>query len=64
MSRPERLPEGLLLLVIGAARQPLPPRLRVVPLALFALMVLSYLLRGYFAPAFGSPVTGDYGGRA
>jgi hypothetical protein len=33
-------------------------RLRVVPLALFALMVPSYLLRGYFAPAFGNPVTG------
>jgi hypothetical protein len=35
--------------------------LRVVPLALFALMVPSYLLRGYFAPAFGIPV---YGGIA
>ena len=36
---------------------PLPARLRVVPLALFALMVPSYLLRGYFAPAFGNPIT-------
>ncbi len=32
-----------------------------MPLALFALMVPSYLLRGYFAPAFGNPV---YGGIA
>jgi hypothetical protein len=46
---------------IAAARQPLPARLRVVPLALFALMVASYLLRGYFAPAFGNP---GYGGIA
>ena len=38
-------------------------RLRVVSLALFALMVPSYLLRGYFAPAFGNPVTGGCGGR-
>jgi hypothetical protein len=37
---------------------PLPARIRVVPLALFALMVPSYLLRGYFAPAYGNPVTG------
>ena len=42
---------------IAAARQRLPGRLRVLPLALFALMVPSYLLRGYFAPAFGNPVT-------
>ena len=51
------LPEGLLLLRIAAAVPPLPAHLRQVPLALFALMVPSYLLRGYFAPAFGNPVT-------
>jgi len=44
------------------AKQPLPARLRVVPFALFALMVPSYLLRAYFAPAFGNPVTGECGG--
>ena len=38
-------------------------RLRVVPLARTALMVPSYLLMGYFAPAFGNPVTGGCGGR-
>ncbi len=53
-----RLPEGLLLLRIAAAVPPLPAHLRLVPLALFALMVPSYLLRGYFAPASGNPVSG------
>jgi hypothetical protein len=43
---------------IAATRQPLPARLRVVPLALFALMVPSYVLRGYFAPDIGNPITG------
>jgi hypothetical protein len=48
---------GLLLLGIAAARQPLPARLRVLPLALFALMVPSYLLRYYdFGTVFGNPV--------
>jgi hypothetical protein len=47
-----------LLLGIAAARQPLPTRVCVVPLALFELIVPSYLLRGYIAPAFGNPVTG------
>jgi hypothetical protein len=46
---------------IAAARQPLLTLLRVVPLALLALMVPSYLLRAYFAPAFGNPA---YGGIA
>jgi hypothetical protein len=36
-----------LLLGIAAARQPLPARVCVVPLALFELIVPSYLLRGY-----------------
>jgi hypothetical protein len=61
--QPPRLPEGLLLLGIAAARQPLPARLRVVPLALFELMVPSDSLRGYFAPAFGNPVTRGCGVR-
>lgn len=48
---------GLLLLGIAAARQPLPARLRILPLALFALMVPSYLLRYYdFGTVFGNPV--------
>jgi hypothetical protein len=48
---------GLLLLGIAAARQPLPARLRILPLALFTLMVPSYLLRDYdFNTVFGNPV--------
>jgi hypothetical protein len=47
---------GLLLLGIAAARQPLPIRLRVVPLALFALIVPSYLLGSHFETV-GTPVT-------
>jgi hypothetical protein len=48
---------GLLLLGIAAARQPLPARLRILPLALFALMVSSYLLRDYdFGTVFGNPI--------
>jgi hypothetical protein len=48
---------GLLLLGIAAALQPLPARLRVLPLALFALVVPSYLLRDYaFRTVFGNPV--------
>ena len=48
---------GLLLLGIAVARQPLPARLRILPLALFALMVPSYLLRDYdFGTVFGNPV--------
>jgi hypothetical protein len=48
---------GLLLLGIAAARQPLPTRLRILPLALFALMVPSYLLRDYdFNTVIGNPV--------
>jgi hypothetical protein len=48
---------GLLLLGIAAARQRLPARLRILPLALFALMVPSYLLRDYdFNTVFGNPV--------
>jgi len=46
---------GLLLLGIAAALQPLPRRLRVLPLALFALMVPSYLQGGYLETV-GSPV--------
>jgi len=38
--------------------RPLPASPRVVPSALFALMVPSYLLGGCLAPAFGNPVTG------
>jgi hypothetical protein len=48
---------GLLLLGIAAARQPLPIRLRVLPLALFALIVPSYLLGSHFETV-GNPVTG------
>jgi hypothetical protein len=48
---------GLLLLGIAAARQRLPARLRILPLALFALMVPCYLLRDYdFGTVFGNPV--------
>jgi len=48
---------GLLLLGIAAARQPLPARLRILPLALFALVVPSYLLRDHdFGTVFGNPV--------
>jgi hypothetical protein len=48
---------GLLLLGIAAARQPLPARLRILPLALFALTVPSYLLRYFdFGTVFGNPV--------
>jgi len=46
---------GLLLLGIAAASQPLPRRLRVLPLALFALIVPSYLQGGYLETV-GSPV--------
>jgi hypothetical protein len=38
------------------AWQPLPARLRILPLALFALIVPSYVLRGYFETVFGNPV--------
>jgi hypothetical protein len=48
---------GLLLLGIAAARQPLPIRLRVLPLALFALILPSYLLGSHFETV-GNPVTG------
>jgi hypothetical protein len=48
---------GLLLLGMAAARQPLPARLRVLPLVLFALTVPSYLLRDYdFGTVIGNPV--------
>jgi hypothetical protein len=47
---------GLLLLGIAAARQPLPIRLRAQPLALFALIVPSYLLGSHFETV-GTPVT-------
>ncbi len=48
---------GLLLLGIAAARQPPPCRLRILPLALFALVVSCYLLRDYdFGTVFGNPV--------
>ena len=48
---------GLLLLGISAARQRLPARLRILPLALFALTVPCYLLRDYdFGTVFGNPV--------
>jgi len=47
---------GLLLLGIAAALQPLPRRLRVLPLALFALILPSYELGGYFEMV-GNPVT-------
>jgi hypothetical protein len=48
---------GLLLLGIAAARQLLPIRLRVLPLALFGLILPSYLLGRHYDPV-GSPVTG------
>jgi hypothetical protein len=48
---------GLLLLGIAAARQPLPIRLRALPLMLFALMVPSYLLGSHFETV-GNPVMG------
>ena len=47
---------GLLLVGIATARQPLPGRLRVLPLALFALIVPSYLLGRYSETAVGNPV--------
>ena len=48
---------GLLLLGIAAARQRLSSRLRILPLALFALIVPSYLLRDHdFGTVFGNPV--------
>ena len=48
---------GLLLLGITAARRRLPLRLRILPLALFALIVPSYLLRDYdFGMVFGNSV--------
>jgi hypothetical protein len=48
---------GLFLLgVAAAACRPLPRRLRVLPLALFALIVASYLAGGYFEMVGGSQV--------
>jgi hypothetical protein len=47
---------GLLLLGVAAARQPLTRRLRVLPLALFALIVASYLSGGYFEMIGGPQV--------
>ena len=47
---------GLLLLGVAAALQPLTRRLRVLPLALFALIVTSYLSGGYFEMIGGSQV--------
>lgn len=47
---------GLLLLGVAAALQPLTRRLRVLPLALFALIVASYLSGGYFEMIGGPPV--------
>jgi hypothetical protein len=44
---------GFLLLGIAAFRQPLPARLHLLPLALFALIVSSYLLGGYYWVPFG-----------
>jgi hypothetical protein len=44
---------GFLLLGIAAFRQPLPVRVRLLPLALFALIVSSYLLGGYYWVPFG-----------
>jgi hypothetical protein len=46
---------GFLLLGIAAFRRPLPVRLRLLPLALFAIMVPSYLLGHYFAFATAGP---------
>jgi hypothetical protein len=48
---------GLLLLGVAVARQPLPIRLRILPLALFALILPSYLLGRHFETV-GNPVTG------
>jgi hypothetical protein len=48
---------GLLLLGIAAARQPLPIRLRIMPLALFALILPSYSLGSHFETV-GNPITG------
>jgi hypothetical protein len=48
---------GFLLLGIAAVRQPLPVRLRVLPLALFALIMPSYLLGVYFGTQVGPSVT-------
>ncbi|CAA9394667.1 MAG: hypothetical protein AVDCRST_MAG01-01-696 [uncultured Rubrobacteraceae bacterium] len=48
---------GLLLLGIAAARQRLPARLRILPLALLAFTVPCYLLRDYdFGAVLGNPV--------
>lgn len=47
---------GLLLLGISAALRPLPRRLRILPLVLFALILPSYDLGSYFETV-GSPVT-------
>jgi hypothetical protein len=47
----------LSLLGLATARQPLPVRLRVLPLALFALMVPSYLLGEYFGTLYQPSVT-------
>jgi hypothetical protein len=47
---------GLFLLGVAAALQPLPRHLRVLPLALFALIVPSYLSGGYFEMMGGHPV--------
>jgi hypothetical protein len=44
---------GFLLLGIAAFRQPLPVQLRLLPLALLALIVSSYLLGGYYWVPFG-----------
>jgi hypothetical protein len=46
---------GFLLLGIAAFRQPLPARLRLLPLALFAFIVPSYLLGHYFTFAAAGP---------
>jgi hypothetical protein len=48
---------GLLLLGMAAARQPLPIRLRALPLALFALILPTYLLGSHFETV-GNSVTG------
>ncbi len=47
----------LSLLGLATARQPLPVRLRVLPLALFALMVPSYLLGEYLGTLYQPSVT-------
>jgi hypothetical protein len=48
---------GLLLVGVATARQPLPVRLRVLPLALFALIMPSYWLGGYLGAQFESSLT-------